>query len=135
MKQETLLDIEWKHLDVAGETCDRCTGTIVTIRQVIEELRQEGKLNRVSVRVRETPLPQARIAESNQVLINGTPLEEILSAGVAETSCPSCSSLTGHSSCSRAVEHEGTVFEEIPAPLIRSAIEKVLANGGKGKAG
>ena len=32
----------------------------------------------------------------------------------------------GQSSCCRAVEHEGTVYEEIPAPLIRSAILKVL---------
>jgi len=126
MRPETLLEIEWKHLEVEGETCDRCAGTIATIRQVLEELRQEGQLNRVRVRVRETPLPPARIAESNQVLINGILIEEILSAGVAETSCPSCSSLTGESSCCRAVEHEGTVYEEIPALLIRHAIKKVL---------
>jgi len=126
MRPERLLEIEWKHLDVAGETCDRCAGTISTIQQVLEELRQEGQLNRVRVRVRETPLPQARIAESNQVLINGTLIEEILSAVVAETYCPSCSSLTGESSCCRAVEHEGMVYEELPAPLIRRAILTVL---------
>jgi len=131
MKQETMLDIEWKHLEVAGETCDRCAGTIATIRQVLEELRREGWLNDVRVRVREIPLKADRLAESNQVLINGILIEEILSAGVAETSCPSCTSLTGQSSCCRAVEHEGTVYDEIPAPLIRRAILKVLGKEGE----
>ncbi len=129
--KERLLEIEWKHLRVAGETCERCSGTIATIRQVLEDLRKEGRLTGVKVRVRETPLPPDRIAESNEVLINGTPIEQVLSAGVGTTSCPSCASLTGEPSCCRTVELEGEVYEELSGSIIRRAILAVLgkANG------
>jgi len=124
--KERLLEIEWKHLRVAGETSERCSGTIATIRQVLGDLREEGRLSGVKVRVRKTPLPPERIAESNEVLINGTPIEEVLSAGVGETSCPSCASLTGEPSCCRTVEPEGEVYEELSAPIIGRAVLAVL---------
>ncbi len=124
--KEKLLEIEWEHLRIAGETCERCSGTIATIRQVLGDLRKKGRLAGIKVRVRETPLPPERIAESNEVLINGIPIEELLSAGVGETSCPSCASLTGQPSCCRAVELEGEVYEELSAPVIRRAVLSVF---------
>ena len=35
------LEIEWKHLDVDGKTCDRCAGTGDEIHQFINRLHEE----------------------------------------------------------------------------------------------
>jgi hypothetical protein len=80
----------------------------------------------ITIRIRETPLTAERIDESNAILINGIPIEAILAGMVRETSCPSCSTLTGKSNCCRAVEVDGTEYELIPASQIRRAIEILL---------
>ena len=46
------LDIEWKHLDVGGETCDRCSETIQGIRNIVKELKQDGILSGINVTIR-----------------------------------------------------------------------------------
>jgi hypothetical protein len=127
MKQRKNLDIEWKHLDVAGRTCDRCSGTIEAVARVLDELQEEGALEGIAVKIRETPLDEERIEESNEVLIDGVPIESILPVRVGTSSCPSCASLTGQeSTCCRTVEYEGETHEQVPEELIRAAILKVL---------
>ena len=121
------LDIEWKHLDVGGETCDRCSETIQGIRNIVKELKQDGILSGIKVTIRETLLPAGRIEESNQVLINGRLIEQILPVTIASTDCPSCACLTNEPSCCRAVVVEENVYEAIPESVIRSAILAVLA--------
>jgi hypothetical protein len=121
-----MLVIEWKHLDVEGATCERCAGTIQEIHRAVEGLKSEGKMQGITIRIRETPLTAERIDESNAILINGIPIEAILAGMVRETSCPSCSTLTGKSNCCRAVEVDGTEYELIPASQIRRAIEILL---------
>jgi hypothetical protein len=129
MPAKKMLIIEWKHLDVEGETCERCSGTIREIRRAVEDLKQEGKLDGITVRIRETPLSAERIQESNAILINGTPIENILAGTVQGTSCPSCSALTGQSTCCRALTIEGVEYEEVQAAEIRRAIEIDLQRG------
>ena len=127
MNDQKLLLIEWKHLDVEGETCERCAGTIQEIRRAVEGLQKEGKLEGITVRIRDTPLSADRIGESNAILINGVPIEAIVAAEVAPTPCPSCSTLTGQESCCRALDVGGTRYEQVPADLIRSAVLRMLA--------
>jgi hypothetical protein len=122
-----MLIIEWKHLDVEGETCERCAGTIQEIHRAVESLQKEGKLEGITVRIRDTPLGADRIAESNAILINGVPIEAIVEGTVRETSCPSCSTLTGQESCCRALDVGGTQYEQVPTDIIRSAVLRMLS--------
>jgi hypothetical protein len=114
MKQETMLDIEWRPLEVAGKTGDRCAGTIASIRQVPEERRQERQLNGVRVRVRETTRKADRLAESKQILIKGILIEEIPFHRGGEDLLPVLRIAYRAIFVLPGVEHEGTVHEEIP---------------------
>ena len=92
-----ILVIEWKHIGttVTG-TCERCSLTGGAILDVLEELQPYFRQKNVTARFRETVLPDSQIEQSNQVVINGTPLEEYLSgAQVVQTPCCSCACLTG----------------------------------------
>lgn len=120
------LKIEWRHYDKAGQTCDRCTATGSSVREVVSELSNELAEKEVNVTFTETRLPEELMAQSNMLLINGVPLEAILDNAVAdENHCASCSCLTGSETSCRTVEYEGKSYEEIPAELIRKAIYKV----------
>lgn len=90
------LAIEWKHFEKEGETCERCAGTGENLATVVAELQQELKGEGVEVTLTETLLPASRIAESNMILFNGIPLENLLAEmDVAENPCASCACLTG----------------------------------------
>jgi hypothetical protein len=127
MTNKRTLVIEWKHLDVEGETCERCAGTGQEIHQAVGDLARDRQLRGTTVCIRDSPLDADQIGESNAILINGVPIEQILAGTVRDTSCPSCSVLTGQSSCCRAIEVDGTEYELVPASQIRRAIEIVLA--------
>ena len=74
----------------------------------------------------ETKLDDTQIPQSNMVLFNGVPIEDILSIEVSENYCDSCSSLLGSKTYCRAVKYDGMLFEEIPAKAIREAALKIL---------
>lgn len=116
------LRIEWRHYAKDGATCDRCAATGSSVAQVVGDLQQELSRRGITVIFSETLLPAERMAESNMVLFNGIPLEELLADTKArESECPSCSCLTGTATSCRAIEHAGVSHEEIPAELIRTA--------------
>jgi hypothetical protein len=119
------IEIEWKHIgnDVAG-TCDRCSLTGDAIREVLENLASFLDEAGVTVRFRETVLPDSRIEESNQVLINGTPLEEYLAGStVVQTPCCSCACITGQDEVEcRAIEVGSDRYEAIPAGVLKQVI-------------
>lgn len=118
----TELRIEWRHYAKEGATCDRCAATGSSVAQVVGALQQELSQRGVTVTFSETLLPAERMAESNMVLFNGIPLEELLAdATVRASECPSCSCLTGTATRCRTIEHAGVSHEEIPAELIRKA--------------
>lgn len=114
--------IEWRHYDKAGATCDRCGDTGANLKQVIGEYARHG----VVIELQETLLDEGRIDESNLVLVNGLPLEELLTATTGASDCPSCSCLTGSETSCRTVQCGGEVYEELTPELIRKAIEAVL---------
>ena len=94
--------------------------------QVIEELRREFAPAGVKINLTETLLDKTRIAESNEIRMNGALLEDLLAAGVISTDCPSCGTLVGESTCCRAIEIGDEQYEEIPADMIKKAAYRAL---------
>jgi hypothetical protein len=120
------LEIEWKHLDVVGKTCDRCAGTGDEIHQFINRLHRECAIQDVHITLKEINLTEKEIEESNRIFINGIPLEDILSeTTVSQNVCSSCSDLIGSSTCCRTIIRAGKEYETIPQRLIREAVCKI----------
>ena len=117
------LHIEWRHYAKDGATCERCSSTGATLSGLLSDLAEELNTRGVTVTFTETLLPAESMAQSNLILLNGIPLEDILDdARTSENSCPSCSCLTGKDTRCRTVKHGGVVYENIPADLIRKAV-------------
>lgn len=123
------LTIEWRHLVAGGATCLRCSATGKTIDQVVAELTEQLKSQGINVVFVETELSGAEISQSNMILFNGVPLEDILTeVTVSENCCPSCSCLTGKDEFCRTIEFEGELYEEVPEEVIRKAAFKAIDN-------
>jgi hypothetical protein len=120
------LEIEWKHFAVGDETCERCGKTGEALNVAVKELRREFDPANVKINLTETPLDKTRIAESNEVRMNGALIEDLLSASMAATDCPSCGTLAGESTCCRAIEIGDERYEDIPAEMIKKAAYRAL---------
>lgn len=120
------LEIEWKHFVVGDKTCERCGKTGDALRDVIDELRNEFAPAGVKINLTETLLDKTRMAESNEIRMNGTLIEDLLAAGVVSTDCPSCGTLAGESTCCRAIEIGNERYEDIPPDMIRKAAYRAL---------
>jgi hypothetical protein len=116
------LEIEWKHLDVEGKTCTRCSDTGEALQEVIGKLTEECKPLGWEIKFKETKLTAKNISELNVILFNGKPIEALLpKARAFESHCESCSEITGKSTSCRIVEFGGNSYGGIPASLIRQA--------------
>ena len=120
------LEIEWKHFAVGDATCERCGKTGDALHTAVEELRSEFAPAGVKINLTETLLDKTRIAESNEIRMNGTLLEDLLAAGVVSTACPSCGTLAGESTCCRAIEIGTEQFEDVPVWAIKKAAYRAL---------
>jgi hypothetical protein len=122
MKAMKHLHIEWRHLNERASTCSRCAATGQTVDQVVDALRAELAPQGVEITFTEVPLTGDRIADSNLLLFNGTPLDAVLAGAKAQQNyCGSCSELTNTETYCRTVERDGQTYEEIPEALIREA--------------
>jgi len=74
----------------------------------------------------ETKLDGTQIPQSNTILFNGVPIEDILDIEVSENYCESCTALLGSKTYCRTVIYEGNEYEDVPAKAIREAAFKVL---------
>ncbi len=118
--------VEWLHLDVDGNTCNRCGDTGAEVAAAVAGLRRECAPAGVAIRLVETRLDGADIARSNLVRVDGVPVEELVPGGEASTSpCGSCSDLTGREESCRTVVRFGAVHETVPRELIREAVCRV----------
>jgi len=121
------LTIEWRHLDLDKGTCLRCSKTGKTLNQLISELKEELKTKKIQIKFIETSLSEKEIKQSNIILINGKPIENILSsAEVSQNYCSSCTCLTGNETYCRTIVYKGKTYEEIPEELIKKAVFKML---------
>jgi hypothetical protein len=117
------IDIEWRHLRVGGETCERCGNTGVLLRELVANLNRECEPRGVRVQLTVTPLVPEAIEQSNQVLIDGHPLEaSVPTLRVGASRCDSCGELTGREESCRTLELGSESFEVPPAYLIRDVI-------------
>lgn len=119
--------IEWKHFDKNGRTCQRCSQTGSNLNGVLKDLQEEFSSKGLNIELKETKLPERRMAESNSILIEGIPLENLLpDTKIGENSCQSCSDLIDKPTrcrC-RTINLGKDIFEEVPVDLIRQAIFK-----------
>lgn len=120
------LTIEWKHLDVEGETCDRCYDTGENLANEVKRLNRALQTKNIEVELIETKLDDKEISQSNLILFNGVPLENILNIEISKNYCASCSNLIGTDIYCRTIVYEGNEYEDIPAKAIRDAAFKVL---------
>jgi hypothetical protein len=120
------LKIEWQHLDVAGDTCNRCYDTGENLVQEVKRLNRALQPKGIEVELTETKLDDTQIPQSNIILFNGVPIEDILNIEVSKNYCDSCTTLLGNETYCRTVTYDGNEYEEIPAKAIRQAAYKVL---------
>jgi hypothetical protein len=128
------LIIEWKHLDVEGETCERCYDTGENLTNEVKRLNRALQPQGIEVEMIETRLDDTEIPQSNIILFNGVSIEDILNIEVSKNYCDSCSNLLGIDIYCRTVKYEGNEYEDIPAKAIRQAALKVLGIEPKTKA-
>ncbi len=128
------LTLEWRHLDLNNKTCLRCSETGKTLSQVISELQQKLKPKGITLLFKETRLSEHDLKQSNMILINNKPLEQILSnVKVGENYCASCSCITGNDAYCRTIEYKGKQYEEIPETIIRKAVLRAAGLDKKGE--
>lgn len=120
------LKIEWRHLDVQGETCDRCYDTGENLANEVKRLKRALEPQGLSIELTETKLDDSQIPQSNTILFNGVPIEDILDIEVSENYCESCTALLGKETYCRAVKYDGNEYDDIPAKAIRQAAYRVL---------
>ena len=120
------LKIEWRHIDVDGETCDRCYDTGENLNAEVTRLNRKLETKGVRVEWFETKLNGDQVPQSNTILFNGVPIEDIIHIKVDENYCDSCTELLGNETYCRTVFYEGIEYEDIPAKAIREATYKVL---------
>lgn len=118
----TSLVVEWRHLAVKGKTCERCGSTGANLVSAMADLRPVLAVRGIDLELRVIPLPPEEIARSNEVLINGTPIEGFVQGEAAASDCPSCGDLVGAPCACRTVRVGGEEFEELPESLIVTAI-------------
>ncbi|SHI84458.1 protein of unknown function [Desulfatibacillum alkenivorans DSM 16219] len=113
-----IIKLEWRRLTQGGKTCDRCSDTGWEVRRAASELRKLGW----EVLLEEIPLDEESLDQSNIILINGVPIEEILpGAQKSESCCASCGEMLGAPVMCRTVQYNGTTHEAIPASMIMEA--------------
>jgi len=116
------ISIEWKHFDKEGKTCERCSKTGSNLLVAVSRMQKDSG---IEISFKETKLPEERMSESNEILIDGVLLEDFIPhLKASENKCPSCSELIDQpESCNcRTLSQEGKIFEEIPVELIEQAI-------------
>jgi hypothetical protein len=126
------LEIEWRHLDKDGNTCERCSDTGATIRGLLDTLAQELNVQGWAVAFKETLLTENQVPESNSVYFNGIPIETLLpNARRSDNCCASCGEILGSPTMCRTIEQDGQIYEAIPAALIREAALNFIRQANK----
>ena len=121
------LKIKWKHLEKENATCSRCFNTGQNIQKVIKRLIKECSPVRVRVKFREIKLPVEKLGESNIILFNGIPIEQMIpKITLSGTACGSCSALAGKLSSCRTLQYQKETYDTVPENFIYEASCKTL---------
>ncbi|WP_305066538.1 DUF2703 domain-containing protein, partial [Methanoculleus sp.] len=123
------LVVEWWHIGSDIEhTCELCSETGKAMRETADRIRAALEDAGITVKFVENVLPHDAIADSNTILFNGVPLENLIEGmEVTSTPCASCACITGQDDVEcRAVDYGGERYESIPPELIARAVLKAL---------
>ncbi|MFZ5569635.1 MAG: DUF2703 domain-containing protein [Thermodesulfobacteriota bacterium] len=121
------LEIEWRHLDKEGKTCDRCADTGETVRSAYAELVKELEPEGWSVTLKETLLTDQEIPESNSIYVNGIVIEALLpDTRRSENCCVPCGEILGAPTMCRTLERNGQTFEAVPTAMILEAAHRFI---------
>lgn len=119
--QSFKLQIKYQRLIASGQTCPRCQDTEAELDRAVSLLSQCLKPLNIAVDVQKLQLPLDEFLHSplssNQIVINGKPLENWLNA---ELGSSKCCGVCADNEC-RTVVIGQTVYESIPAELIIKA--------------
>lgn len=126
------LKIEWCHLGKDGKICDRWSDTGGTVRSAYETLVRELQPKGWEVTLKETLLTEMEIPESNNILLKGIPIEQLLpNARRSDNCCASCGELLGAPTMCRTIERDGQTYEAIPVALILEAAYQFIQTQNK----
>jgi hypothetical protein len=121
------VEIEWRHLDKDGETCNRCSDTGETVRAAYADLIKELEPKGWKVSLKETLLTDQEIPESNSIYFNGIAIEKLLpDTRKSENCCASCGEILGSPTMCRTLERNGQTFEAIPSAMILEAAHRFI---------
>jgi len=124
MKQ---LEIEWRHLDKDGKTCDRCSDTRKTVRAAFADLVKQLEPEGWEVTLKDTLLTDKEIPESNSIYVNGVAIEKLLpDTRKSENCCAACGEILGSPTMCRTLERNGHTFEAIPVAMIVEAAHNFI---------
>jgi len=116
-----ILKIEWHRLVADGKTCPRCGATGEEVDKASSSLEQSLAPLGIKVALEKHEITpgafQRDPSNSNRILFNGIPLEEVLGLKVGQSPC--CETC-GDAEC-RTLETGGQIYETIPANLIIQA--------------
>ncbi len=121
------VEIEWMHLDKNGNTCKRCKDTKEEIKKVISYLNVKCASSGIKINFLETKLSESEIKNSNLILINGIPLENIIpNTQVSSNNCTSCREITQKKELCRTIVQHNSIYEVIPQKMIQDAVCKTV---------
>ena len=117
------VEIEWRRLVTDDATCERCGDTGALLEQLLDRLNRECRPRGVTITLGVVALGSGHIEASNQILIDGQPLEQLQpQIRIGQNDCPSCGELLGHPQACRTLELGGETLEVPPPWLIRQAV-------------
>jgi len=125
------LNIEWLHLEVEGDTCDRCNLTYKNIIKGIEYIKDKYSDKSIKIILKDTKLNEKDIELSNWIKINGKPINKIIQIEEVHNYCKSCSDLVGRDSTCKAVIYKEKSYNSIPTSAIVAALTKTLSQQSK----
>jgi hypothetical protein len=111
---------------IEGDTCNRCYDTGENLANEVKRLNKTLHTQGIVIEMIETKLDRNQIPQSNMILFNGIPIEDLLNIEVSSNYCDSCTSLLGEETYCRTVKFEENEYEDIPAKAIRQAAYKAL---------
>jgi hypothetical protein len=115
------LRVEWRHIRGGLRECGRCAATGRHLHRVMADFRA-CMGNRVRIQLVRKTLPGAAIDRSNEIRINGLPLERwIPGSRIVKTRCPGCSRLLRRRVACRALQAGVRIQAAISEAMLRKA--------------
>lgn len=121
LEEKTVL-VEYLYLDL--KTCDRCVGTDLVLKEVIETLSPALTLAGYTVRYRKIEMAtrelatEHRFVSSPTIRVNGRDI----CASVAENACGCCGEISGTQVNCRVFEYDGEAYEVPPEAMLAESI-------------